>query len=130
VPEPASFDYSVIRVVPRVERGERINAGIVLYCRSQDFLGARVKLDRARLAAVAPEADADLIEAHLESILRICAGGPDAGPIGQLSQAERFHWLVSPRSTVIQLSPVHSGFCDAPDVALEHLLQTMVGVGG
>ncbi len=128
MPEPVSFDYSIIRVVPRVERGERINAGIVLYCRSRDFLGAGIELDRSRLAVLAPEVDADLIEAHLESILRICAGGPDAGPIGQLSQAERFHWLVSPRSTVIQLSPVHSGFCDQPDIALQHLMKMMVRV--
>jgi hypothetical protein len=126
VPEPNSFDYAIIRVVPRVERGERINAGIVLYCRGRDFLAARVELDRRRLMAVAPELDADLVEAHLESIQRICAGGPDAGPIGRLSQAERFHWLVSPRSTVIQLSPVHVGLCDHPEAALEHLLQTMV----
>jgi len=126
VPEPNSFDYAIIRVVPRVERGERINSGIVLYCRGRDFLAARVELDRRRLMAVAPELDADLVEAHLESIQRICEGGLDAGPIGRLSQAERFHWLVSPRSTVIQLSPVHVGLCDQPEAALEHLLQTMV----
>jgi hypothetical protein len=116
----------VIRVVPRVERGERINAGVVLYCRARDFLSARVDLDRGRLQALAPELDADLVEAHLQSILRICDGGADAGPIGGLSQAERFHWLVSPRSTVIQLSPVHSGLCQQPEVALEHLLNTLV----
>ena len=130
MPEPSSFDYSIIRVVPRVERGEQINSGIVLYCRARDFLGARVELDRARLASLAPELDADLIESHLESILRICQGGADAGPIGRLSQAERFHWLVSPRSTVIQLSPVHSGLCDQPEAALEHLLNTLVRPNG
>lgn len=124
--EPDSFDYAIIRVVPRVERGERLNAGIVLYCRGRDFLAARVELDRRRLMAMAPELDADLVDAHLETIRRICEGGPDAGPIGRLSQAERFHWLVSPRSTVIQLSPVHGGLCDQPEAALEHLLQTMV----
>ena len=126
MPEPTSFDYSIIRVVPRVERGERINAGVVMYCRGRDFLAAVIELDRNRLAAMAPELDADLVEAHLQSILRICEGGPEAGPIGRLSQAERFHWLVSPRSTVIQLSPVHSGLCDEPDVALEHLLRMLV----
>jgi len=126
VHEPDSFDYAIIRVVPRVERGERLNAGIVLYCRGRDFLAARVELDRRRLMAMAPELDADLVDAHLETIRRICEGGPDAGPIGRLSQAERFHWLVSPRSTVIQLSPVHGGLCDQPEAALEHLLQTMV----
>jgi hypothetical protein len=126
VPEPTTFDYSIIRVVPRVERGERINAGIVLYCRARDFLAAVIELDRNRLAAVAPELDADLVESHLQSILRICEGGREAGPIGQLSQSERFHWLVSPRSTVIQLSPVHTGLCDEPEAALEHLLRMLV----
>jgi len=126
VPEPSSFDYSIIRVVPRVERGERINAGIVLYCRARDFLGAAVALDRSRLSALAPELDAELVDAHLRSVQQICEGGRDSGPIGQLSQAERFHWLVSPRSTVIQLSAVHSGLCDDPQVALEHLMETLV----
>lgn len=126
MPEPSSFDYSIIRVVPRVERGERINAGIVLYCRARDFLGAGVALDRSRLSALAPELDADLVEAHLRSVQQICEGGKDSGPIGQLSQAERFHWLVSPRSTVIQLSQVHSGLCDDPQLALEHLIETLV----
>jgi hypothetical protein len=128
VPEPTSFDYAVIRVVPRVERGERINAGIVLYCRARDFLGARIELDRKRLAAVAPQLDIELVDAHLQSIERICEGGPAAGPIGQLSQAERFHWLVSPRSTVIQISPVHVGLSHDPEVALDHLMVTLVRV--
>jgi Protein of unknown function (DUF3037) len=126
VPEPNSFDYSIIRVVPRVERGEQINAGILLYCRARDFLGARIELDRERLRVLAPELEADLVESHLQSILRICEGGAEAGPIGQLSQSERFHWLVSPRSTVIQLSAAHSGLCDEPAATLEHLMDVLV----
>jgi hypothetical protein len=126
VSDPNSFDYSIIRVVPRVERGEQINAGILLYCRARDFLGARIELDRERLCVLAPDLDADLVESHLQSILRICEGGPEAGPIGQLSQSERFHWLVSPRSTVIQLSPAHSGLCDQPAETLEHLMDVLV----
>ncbi len=126
MPEPNSFDYSIIRVVPRVERGEQINAGILLYCRARGFLGAQIELDRERLRALAPELDADLVESHLQSILRICEGGAEAGPIGQLSQAERFHWLVSPRSTVIQLSPAHSGLSDEPSETLEHLMDVLV----
>jgi hypothetical protein len=126
VPEPSSFDYTILRVVPRVDRGERINAGVVLYCRARDFLEARVELDRHRLAAFAPDADPELIEAHLKAVLGVCAGGPPAGRIGQLSQAERFHWLTSPRSTVIQPSKVHSGVCADPAAALEHLAEALV----
>jgi hypothetical protein len=126
VPEPSSFEHAIVRVVPRVERGERINAGVILYCRSREFLDAAVELDHARLLALAPDADVPLIEAHLESIVRICRGGPDAGPIGRLAQAERFRWLAAPRSTVIQVSPVHEGLCDDPRAALEHAFLTLV----
>ncbi len=123
---PSSFDYAVVRVVPRVEREEFINAGVILYCLSRGFLGARVELDEARLKALAPEADVALVRSHLESIPRICAGGRGAGPIGRLSQKERFHWLVAPRSTLLQTGPVHSGLCEEPTAALEHLMQRMV----
>jgi hypothetical protein len=124
------FDYAIIRVVPRVERGELINAGVILYCRSLDFLAARVQLDRARLTALFPLAPADLdaVETALGLFPRICAGDPDAGVIAGLPQAERFHWLVAPRSTVTQTSPVHSGLCEDPAQALEDLLQKMVGL--
>ena len=121
---PASYDYAIIRVVPRVDREEFINAGVIVFCRTRRFLGARVALDRARLAALAPSADPEEIVLHLESIPLICAG---AGPIGALSLAERFHWLVAPRSTIIQTSAVHSGLCTDPAAALDHLLETMVG---
>jgi len=122
----SSFEYAVIRVVPRVERGEFINVGIVLYCRARSFLDARVALDEPRFTALAPTADADEILRYLAAFQRICRGEPDAGPIGRLTQRERFHWLVSPRSTVIQTSPTHAGLCDNPVETLEHLMSTVV----
>lgn len=121
-----SFDYAVIRVVPRVDRGERINAGVILFCLQKDFLAARVEVDEARLRALWPELDVDLVRQHLEAIPRICSGDPDAGPIARLSIRERFHWLVSPRSTIIQVSPVHSGLCEEPERALDDLFRRMV----
>jgi hypothetical protein len=126
VPVPSSFDYAVVRVVPRVDRGEYINAGIVLYCLEQRFLGALVELDEGRLLALAPEVDLTLVRTHLEALPRICQGGAEAGPIGQLPQKERWHWLVAPRSTILQMSPVHSGLCEDPGKALEHLMDSMV----
>ena len=123
---PNSFDYAIVRVVPRVDREEFLNAGVILYCRSRDFLAARVALDEARLLAVAPEVDVELLRGHLEALPRICAGGPDAGPIGQLPQKERWHWLVAPRSTILQTSPVHSGLCEDPGRALEQLTDRIV----
>jgi hypothetical protein len=126
VPARDSFDYAVIRVVPRVERGECLNAGVVLYCRARRFLAARVALDRARLAALDPCRDPEAIEAALAVIPRLCAGGAAAGPIGGLSQAERFHWLVAPSSTIIQPAPVHTGLTDDPAATLEHLFATLV----
>jgi hypothetical protein len=124
-----SFDYAIVRVVPRVEREEFLNAGVILYCLTRDFLGAAIELDESRLRALWPQADLALARRHLEAIPRICAGGPAAGPIGQLSQKERWHWLTAPRSTIVQVSPVHAGLCDSPEQALEHLLRTIVRVG-
>lgn len=126
MPALSSFDYAILRVVPRVERGELINAGVILFCLERDFLQARVELDDARLRALWPAADVELIRQHLEAIPRICAGNADAGPIARLSQRERFHWLVAPRSTMIQVSPVHSGLCEQPERALDDLFQQMV----
>lgn len=122
----SSFDYALVRVVPRVERGECLNAGVILFCRTRRFLAARVELDMIRLLALDPRADRDDIQRHLATIPRIAAGEADAGPIAQLSQAERFHWLVSPSSAIVQPSPVHSGLCADPAGALEHLMKTMV----
>jgi hypothetical protein len=126
VPAPASFDYAIVRVVPRVEREEFVNAGAILFCLERDFLAARVELDRARLSALAPDADLALVEEHLAAIPLVAAGGEGSGPIGKLSRRERFHWLVAPRSTIIQVSAVHSGLCDDPARALELLLERMV----
>lgn len=129
MPEPPrnQFQYAVIRVVPRVERGEFLNAGVVLLCRPRPFLGARVALDEARLRALDPEADPATIRPHLAAIERIAAGDPAAGPIAGLTLAERFHWLVAPSSTVIQASEVHTGLCDDPAAELDHLFARLVG---
>jgi hypothetical protein len=124
--ELCSFDYAVIRVVPRVERGEFVNAGIVLFCSTRSFLEARIALPKERLITLAPSADVSLIESHLHSIPLICQGGTAAGPIGALTQRERFHWLVAPRSTIIQPSPVHPGVHHDLDAALEHLMEKLV----
>ncbi len=123
-----SFEYAPIRVVPRVERGECINVGVLLFCLSRRVLEARVELDVPRLLALWPQADVELIREHLEAIPRICAGGDDAGPIGRLPQKERWHWLVAPRSTLVQVGPVHAGLCDAPSEALEKLVAQLVRV--
>lgn len=120
------YDYAVFRVVPRVEREEFVNVGVIVSCPARDFLEARVELDEQRLTALDSSLDIDSIRAHLATIPVICAGGPQAGPIGQLSQRERFHWLVAPRSTTIQTSAVHTGSCKDPTEVLEHLLKTMV----
>jgi hypothetical protein len=126
MPELCPFDYAVIRVVPRVEREEFINAGVIVSCPAKNFLKAKVELDRERLAALDPLLDAAIIEQHLAAIPAICEGGPEAGPIGLLPPRSRFHWLVAPRSTVIQASPVHTGLCEDGDEMLENLLDRMV----
>lgn len=128
MPELYTFDYAIIRVVPRVEREEFINAGVILSCPARQFLKARLELNVARLAAFAPQLEAATIQGYLNTVSVICDGGIEAGAIGQLPQRARFHWLVAPRSTIIQTSPVHSGFCADPDAVLEHLLETMVRV--
>jgi hypothetical protein len=127
MPDLCAFDYTVVRVVPHVEQEEFLNAGVILLCRERSFLGGRVRLDRARLASLAPELDLATVQAHLELIPRICAGGPQAGPLGDLSQAERFRWLASPHSTVIQVSAVHCGLCLDPQAVLEDLMRKMIG---
>jgi hypothetical protein len=122
-----SFDYAVLRVVPRVDREEFINAGVILFCLEQRFLGARVHADENRLRTLWPEIDLELVRRHLDAVVKICEGDAGAGPIAKLSQRERFHWLVAPRSTMIQVSAVHSGLCKAPHLAIDHLFQNLVG---
>lgn len=121
-----SYDYALVRVVPSIERGECINVGVILFCRTRRFLGMLTHLDRQRLTAFAPTLDLEIVQQHLDQLARICAGDKESGPIGALSQSERFHWLVSPRSTIIQTSPVHSGLCSDPQAALERLLKETV----
>jgi hypothetical protein len=126
VHEHCTYDYAIIRVVPRVEREEFVNVGVIVSCPARGFLEARIELDERRLMALDATLDVASIRTHLATIPAICRGGEQAGPIGRLSQRERFHWLVAPRSAVIQTSPVHTGYCKDPTAVLEHLLDTMV----
>lgn len=120
------FEYVVLRVVPRVDRGETINAGIVVYSQALDFLGCRVDLDRARLAALDPSADPDVIDRALASVADVCADHPDAGPAAGEDIGRRFRWLTAPRSTVVQPGPVHTGLTADPAAELDRLLQLLV----
>ena len=128
MPELVSFDYAIVRVVPRVDREEFINVGIILFCRAQRLLDAQVELDPARLAVLAPHLDPALVQAQIDLLPRICAGGATAGALGKLTQTERFLWLISPRSTTIQVSPAHSGLCQDPKAELDRLFKEMVEV--
>ena len=128
MPDPPrnAFQYAIIRLLPRVERGESLNVGVILLCRPTRFLAARIALDERRLAALAPDLDPATVRPHLDAIERIAAGDPMAGPIARLDQGERFHWLVSPSSTIIQPSAVHTGLCDDPAAELDRLVATLV----
>jgi DUF3037 family protein len=121
-----TYDYAIVRVVPKVERAEFVNVGVIVSCPTRDLLLARIELDEQRLVALDPTIDLEQVRTHLAAIPLICAGGESAGPIGRLSQRERFHWLVAPRSTIIQTSPTHTG--SARDIAavVERLVETMV----
>jgi len=121
-----TYDYAIVRVVPRVDRGEFVNAGIILSCDIERVLEASIELDEAALLALDADVDLDLVRSTLATIPAICAGGADAGPIGDLSARERFHWLVSPKSTIVQTSPVHTGQCSDLHAALEHLMNRMI----
>jgi hypothetical protein len=125
-PAPDQFAYAILRVVPRVERGEQLNAGVVLFCRRRRFLAAKVDLDERRLAALAPDLDPAQVRAHLDALARIAAGDPAGGAVAALEPSERFGWLVAPSSTIIQPSPVHTGLCEDPEEMLERLFAELV----
>jgi hypothetical protein len=125
VPDAPVFEYAVVRLVPRVEREEFINVGVVLFCKDRRFLGARILLDEARVAALWPGLDLGEVRQHLEAIPRVCAG-EGGGPFAEMDQAERFRWLAAPRSTIIQTSPVHSGSTEDPEAELAHLVKVLV----
>jgi hypothetical protein len=126
VPALSTYDYAIVRVVPHVDRGEFVNAGVILSCTGAQYLKARIELDEARVLALAPDLDLTSIRRALAALPAICAGGPDAGAFARLGARQRFDWLVAPRSASIQTSPVHSGLCSDLDAALEHLMARMV----
>jgi len=125
-PSPEAFSYAAIRVVPDIEREEFLNAGLVLFCRPQRFLAARTMLDERALAAIHAGCDADGIRRQLQLVERIAAGDAEAGPIGAMEQSERFHWLTTPRSTLVQPGPIHSGVTEDPAGTFEHLFRVLV----
>ncbi|MEU6575767.1 DUF3037 domain-containing protein [Streptomyces sp. NPDC046805] len=120
------FEYALLRVVPRVERGECINAGVVVYCRGQAYIGARTHLDEARLLALDPDADVAGVRAALGAVEGVCAGGPAAGQAAHDDAGRRFRWLIAPRSTVVQPGPVHTGLTTDPAAETERLLDLLV----
>ena len=126
MPVRSAFDYAVVRAVARVERDEFVNAGVILHAPTRDFLAAKVVLDEARVRALFPGVDLDALRSALAIPVLVAAGDPQGGPIAALPRSERFHWLVAPRSTVVQTSAVHSGLCDDPSSALDHLVRTLV----
>jgi hypothetical protein len=121
-----TFEYAVLRVVPRVERGESLNAGVLVYCRQRDYLGSRVHLDADRLRALDPTADPDAIRRALQAAADVCAADPASGAAGREALGSRFRWLTAPRSTVVQAGPVHTGLTDDPDAEADRLLQLLV----
>lgn len=126
MPALPSFDYAIVRIVPRVEREEFLNVGVIVFCADHDFLKAVIEVDEARLRALSPGVDLELVRDHLDAFARTCAGGPGSGPIGELPLRERWSWLVAPRSTVLQTSAPHVGLCQTPEGALERLLDQYV----
>jgi Protein of unknown function (DUF3037) len=126
VSAPSAFSYAILRVVPSVERGECLNVGVVVHCPTRRYLGARLHLDEARLAALAPATDAAELRPHLDALAAIAAGDPAAGPLAALSRSDRFGWLAAPSSTTIQPSAIHTGLSEDPERTLDHLFATLV----
>ena len=126
MPAQPSFDYAVLRVVPRVDREEFLNAGVIVFCLELDYLGARVGVDAACWKMLWPEIDIEIVRAHLDAYPKVCAGEPGAGPIARLSRRQRFHLLSAPRSTVVQVSPVHTGLTNDPQKVLDDLFDKLV----
>lgn len=126
MPGGSPFSYAVLRLVPDIERGERINVGVVVFCRPLGFLAARTALDETRARALGRDLDLTAVRDHLRAVERIAAGDPDAGPIAGLDTTARFHWLVAPSSTVLQPSEVHTGLCGEPAAQLDHLFARLV----
>lgn len=120
------FEYALLRVMPRVDRGECLNVGVIVYCQARDFLGARVHLDQLRVRVLAPDLDLDVVAAALDGVRAVCDGSDDAGRCGQGRPRERFGWLTAPRSTVVQPGPVHAGLTEDPAAELERLMGTLV----
>ena len=129
-PERKAFSYAILRVVPRVERGERFNAGVVLFCRQRDFLGIRVALDERRLAVLAPDLPAAEVRSHLDALVRVAEGEAEGGPIAAMPPSERFGWLVAPSSTIVQPSKVHTGISGDPAATLDALFAELVEPAG
>jgi hypothetical protein len=121
----SSFDYAVVRIVPRVEREEFVNAGVVVFCPEANYLGARVRLNEGRLSAMAPHIDLELVHSRLAGLMAVCTGDASAGPVAKLGIRERFHWIVSPKSTILQMSAVHSGICAVPEKVLGRLFREL-----
>jgi hypothetical protein len=126
VAQPDAFQYAIWRVVPDVERGEAVNVGVVVFCRRRSFLAARVELDADRLRALAPHLDVPAVRRHVDGLVRVAAGDPDAGAIAALPQSERFGWLTAASSTIVQPSPIHTGLSDDPDGLLDRLFTRLV----
>lgn len=123
---PHVFEYALLRAVPRQERGEFVNVGVLVYCAALDFLGARVHVDEERLRAIDPFLDVELLKANLDHLGISCDGNPLAGPVAKTTPGQRFRWLIAPRSTIIQTSPAHTGLTEDPEAELDHLLRALV----